>query len=69
MGGGFRSWGCAPDAGLAISLFGSALLRVLHTALCSEGGGYGRKDGDENVEDFTPGGIIVESSHSVKVGF
>ena len=37
----------------------------LHTALCSEGGGYGRKDGDEDVEDFSPGGIVVESSHSV----
>ena len=37
-----------------------------HTALCSEGGGYGRKDGDEDVEDFTPGGVVVESSHSVK---
>ena len=41
----------------------------LHTALCTEGGGYGREDGDEDVEDFTPGGIVVESSHSVKVGF
>ena len=38
----------------------------LHTALCPEGGGYGRKDGDEDVEDFSPGGIVVESSHSVK---
>ena len=37
-----------------------------HTALCTEGGGECRKDGDENVEDFTPGGIVVESSHSVK---
>ena len=36
-----------------------------HTALSSEGGGYGRKDGDEDVEDFTPSGIVVESSHSV----
>ena len=36
-----------------------------HTALCPEGGGYGRKDGDEDVEDFSPGGIVVESSHSV----
>ena len=53
--GHFPVWKCAPA--------------VLHTALCSEGGGYGRKDGDENVEDFTPGGIVVESSHSVKVGF
>ena len=37
----------------------------LHTALCSEGGGYGREDGDEDVEDFSPGGVVVESSHSV----
>ena len=51
---------------MAISLFGSALLRVLHTALCTEGGGYGCEDGDEDVEDFTPGDVVVESSHSVK---
>ena len=38
----------------------------LHTALSPEGGGYGRKDGDEDVEDFSPGGVVVESSHSVK---
>ena len=38
----------------------------LHTALCSEGGGNSRKDGDEDVEDFTPCGVVVESSHSVK---
>ena len=38
----------------------------LHTALCPEGGGDGREDGDENVEDFSPGGVVVESSHSVK---
>ena len=36
-----------------------------HTALSSEGGGYGRKDGDEDVEDFSPGGVVVESSQSV----
>ena len=40
-----------------------------HTALSPEGGGYGRQDGDEDVEDFSPGGIVVESSHSVKVVF
>ena len=51
---------------MAISLFGSALLRVLHTALCTECGGDGREDGDEDVEDFSPGGVVVESSHSVK---
>ena len=59
---------------MAISLFGSALIANRsslvanlnsHTALCSEGGGDGRKDGDEDVEDFTPGGVVVESSHSV----
>ena len=37
-----------------------------HTALCTEGGGYCRKDSDEDVEDFSPGGVVVESSHSVK---
>ena len=37
-----------------------------HTALCSEGGGQSREDGDEDVEDFSPGGIVAESSHSVK---
>ena len=40
-----------------------------HTGGHSESGGDGRKDGDEDVEDFTPRGVVVESSHSVKVGF
>ena len=47
----------------------SSLTSILHTALCPEGGGDGRKDGDEDVKDFSPGGIVVESSHSVKVVF
>ena len=38
----------------------------LHTTLCPKRGGYGREDGDEDVEDFSPGGIVVESSHCVK---
>ena len=38
----------------------------LHTALCSEGGGQSREDGDEDVEDFSPGAVVVECSHSVK---
>ena len=38
----------------------------LHTALCSEGGGQSREDGDEDVEDFSPGAVVVESSHSVR---
>ena len=50
------------------SLAGRVRVGPLHTALCAEGGGYGRKDGDEDVEDFSPGGVVVESSHSVKVG-
>ena len=36
-----------------------------HTALCTEGGDECRKDGDEDVEDFSPGGVVVECSHSV----
>ena len=44
---------------------GSVVPFGLHAALCSEGGGYGRKDGDEDVEDFSPGGVVVECSHSV----
>ena len=38
---------------------------LLHTALCPEGGGKGGEDGDEDIEDFSPGGIVVESSHCV----
>ena len=38
----------------------------LHTALGSEGGGQSREDGDEDVEDFSPGAVVVECSHSVK---
>ena len=44
---------------------GSVVPFGLHTALRPEGGGYGREDGDEDVEDFTPGGVVVESSQSV----
>ena len=53
----------------APSLAGRDGVGPLHTALSTEGGGYGRKDGDEDVEDFSPGGVVVESSHSVKVVF
>ena len=47
----------------------SLVIRSLHTALCTKGGGKGGEDGDEDVEDFTPSGIVVESSHSVKCFF
>ena len=45
---------------------GSVVPFGLNAALCSEGGGKGGEDGDEDVEDFSPGGIVVESSHSVR---
>ena len=37
-----------------------------HTTLRPKRSGQSREDGDEDVEDFSPGGIVVESSHSVK---
>ena len=37
-----------------------------HTGLRPKRGGYGREDGDEDVEDFSPGAVVVESSHSVR---
>ena len=37
-----------------------------HTVLCPKGGGKGGEDGDEDVEDFSPGAVVVESSHSVR---
>ena len=37
-----------------------------HTGLRPEGSGKSRKDGDEDVEDFTPGAVVVECSHSVR---
>ena len=39
-------------------------LSSLHTARCREGGGDGREDGDYDIEDFTPEGVVVEGSHS-----
>ena len=46
---------------------GSGVLVVcpLHTTLRPKRGGQSREDGDEDVEDFSPGGIVVESSHGV----
>ena len=45
------------------------LLVSSHTGLRPKRGGYGREDGDEDVEDFSPGAVVVESSHSVKCVF
>ena len=36
----------------------------LHARRYSKGGGDCREDGDYDVEDFTPGGVVVEGSHS-----
>ena len=40
---------------------------VLHARLHTKGGGDCREDGDYDVEDFTPGGVVVESSHGVEL--
>ena len=45
------------------------LLVSSHTGLRPKRGGYGREDGDEDVEDFSPGAVVVESSHSVRCLF
>ena len=38
---------------------------VLHATRCGKGGGDCREDGDYDVEDFAPSGVVVECSHSV----
>ena len=37
----------------------------LHATRCGKGGGDSREDGDEDVEDFAPSGVVVEGSHFV----
>ena len=44
--------------------FPFSLFRLLHARLHTECGGDCREDGDYDVEDFTPGGVVVECSHS-----
>ena len=39
---------------------------VLHATRCGKGGGDCREDGDYDVEDFAPSGVVVECSHSEK---
>ena len=41
---------------------------MLHARRYSEGGGDCREDGDYDVEDFTPGGVVVEGSHGLVRG-
>ena len=36
---------------------------LLHATRCGKGGGDSREDGDYDVEDFAPGGVVVEGSH------
>ena len=38
--------------------------RSLSARLHPKSGGDCREDGDEDVEDLTPGGVVVECSHS-----
>ena len=38
----------------------------LNTTLRPKRSGQSREDGDEDVEDFSPGAVVVESSHSVR---
>ena len=38
--------------------------RMSHTTCRAKGGGYGREDGDYDVEDLAPSCVVVECSHS-----
>ena len=40
--------------------------RLSHATCRAECGGNGREDGDYDVEDLAPGGVVVECSHSGK---
>ena len=39
---------------------------VLHARLNTKRSGNGREDGDYDVEDLAPSGVVVECSHSGK---
>ena len=41
--------------------------RLLHATRRAKGGGDCREYGDEDVEDFSPGGVVVECTHSVEL--
>ena len=41
---------------------------VLHATRCGKGGGDSREDGDYDVEDLAPSGVVVECSHSEIIG-
>ena len=41
---------------------------VLHATRRAECGGNGREDGDYDVEDLAPSGVVVECSHSEIIG-
>ena len=39
--------------------------RLSHATRCGKGGGDSREDGDYDVEDLAPSGVVVECSHFV----
>ena len=41
---------------------------LLHARLSTERGCYGREDGNYDVEDLAPSGVVVECSHSEIIG-
>ena len=42
--------------------------RLSHATCRAECGGNGREDGDYDIEDLAPSGVVVECSHSEIIG-
>ena len=47
--------------------FSVSPFRLLHATRRSKGSCDCREYGDEDVEDFSPGGVVVECTHSVEL--
>ena len=48
--------------------FSFSPFRLSHATRRAKGGGDCRQDGDYDVEDLAPSGVVVECSHSDKIG-